>query len=382
MLMVILVLLTAVSPATAADKYSAVEAKIASLSKTPGVRIIKLGKSAAGRHIYSIVITGKGSSRDIERRHKILLICGQHGDEQISTTSMLAFAKELTTDTPHQRKILGSAIIAIIPSANPDGFAKAVRTNANGVDLNRDWDERTQPETVCIWKFIKEYRPTVILDEHQWTEKSPRWRNWVEVSGVGSPRTIQLSRMLGVSAVQSMNHRGITIEFIGDRSSCDSRLAHRTFSAHGIPSMLIETSPASSYSERRRIYSEFASLLITHISSPQNKELTECLASTDRPLHSPITSLFSSPGNTGWLNWIPIIAALGSLTIMCAVNRGAHRQLNESGAGFDPSRHIKRLSVHDATQLELPTRTKLGLLKVYRSRTIGRKRHISVAANT
>ncbi len=81
----------------------------------------------------------------------------------------------------------------IIPVANPDGVNKKTRSNANGVDLNRnfptrDWDKEatkywkeksqgslrkfpgeksaSEPEVNCLMEHIKDYKPEFVISVH------------------------------------------------------------------------------------------------------------------------------------------------------------------------------------------------------------------------
>jgi hypothetical protein len=53
-----------------------------------------------------------------------------------------------------------------VPAANPDRILSR-RTNKNGVDLNRDWLNLTQPETVAINALLSEYEPQIVINAHE-----------------------------------------------------------------------------------------------------------------------------------------------------------------------------------------------------------------------
>ncbi len=46
---------------------------------------------------------------------------------------------------------------------NPDGAEKWTRTNANDVDLNRDSQNLTQPESQILRKCIEDFKPDLCL---------------------------------------------------------------------------------------------------------------------------------------------------------------------------------------------------------------------------
>jgi protein MpaA len=55
----------------------------------------------------------------------------------------------------------------LLPQLNPDGYASRSRTNARGVDLNRDFLAATQRETRIARKLILRLRPDVTIWFHQ-----------------------------------------------------------------------------------------------------------------------------------------------------------------------------------------------------------------------
>jgi hypothetical protein len=97
-----------------------------------------------------------------------LIIGGVHGDEPGSIDLVREFAPP------------GTNPVALLPLLNPDGFARASRYNARGVDINRNagfnwradseeppghapWSE---PETRALQEFILSWRPAKIIALH------------------------------------------------------------------------------------------------------------------------------------------------------------------------------------------------------------------------
>lgn len=75
----------------------------------------------------------------------IVLVGGIHGGSEANTVRL---AMEFITLFQRSADLIPSAVsLYIIPNMNPDGYAQAGiegRVNANGVDLNRNWDCRWQ----------------------------------------------------------------------------------------------------------------------------------------------------------------------------------------------------------------------------------------------
>lgn len=112
----------------------------------------------------------------------ILLIGGVHGDEPEGvalTTETLEFLKKSSNNSQQDW--------VVVPCINPDGLTRNERTNANGVDLNRnfptkDWtSEAKKPryapgprpasenETKALVELIDAIQPKLIIHCHAWS---------------------------------------------------------------------------------------------------------------------------------------------------------------------------------------------------------------------
>jgi N-acetylmuramoyl-L-alanine amidase-like protein/zinc carboxypeptidase len=126
-----------------------------------------IGRSEQGRPIRAMRV---GSPR---ARVKLLVVGVIHGNEQAGR----AVVARLRRAHPPR----GTALW-LVDSANPDGMEAGARWNANGVDLNRNFPYRWQPqdgvyesgpgpaseaETQVMQRFIEHERPRVTLWYHQ-----------------------------------------------------------------------------------------------------------------------------------------------------------------------------------------------------------------------
>ena len=107
-----------------------------------------LGRSYEGRPINLVHVGGQGP--------RILVVGCIHGDEceGIEVTKLLERSPP-TTD------------LWLVHQLNPDGYARRSRTNARGVDLNRDFLAATQRETRIARRLILRLRPDVTIWFHQ-----------------------------------------------------------------------------------------------------------------------------------------------------------------------------------------------------------------------
>jgi protein MpaA len=108
----------------------------------------QLGRSYEGRPIDVVHVAGTGM--------RILVVGCIHGDEceGIEVTKLLARSHP-------------EADLWLVQQLNPDGYARRSRTNANGIDLNRDFLAATQRETRIARKLILRLRPQVSIWFHQ-----------------------------------------------------------------------------------------------------------------------------------------------------------------------------------------------------------------------
>ena len=132
----------------------------------------QLGRSYEGRPIQVVHVAGAGP--------RILVVGCIHGDE----CEGFEVTKLLERSRPN-------ADLWLLHQLNPDGYARRRRTNAHGVDLNRDFLAATQRETRIARKLILRLRPDVTLWFHQ-----PQ----AVVRGWGPSRTVarRYARLAGV----------------------------------------------------------------------------------------------------------------------------------------------------------------------------------------
>ena len=106
----------------------------------------------------------------------VLIVGGIHGNEPASATLARALCEHLES---HPAAFRGRRVV-VAAAVNPDGLARGLRTNAHGVDLNRNfatpnWQEGrrsgaeplSEPETRFIAGLIRRYEPTVVVQVHQ-----------------------------------------------------------------------------------------------------------------------------------------------------------------------------------------------------------------------
>ena len=95
-----------------------------------------------------------------------------HGNELHSTEAVLQVLSLLASGNPTAKLIRDRLTVVVIPMYNPDGAEANIRqsTTPNRIDLNRDWENFAQPESVAFWKLWRSVAPDLALDLHHMGE--------------------------------------------------------------------------------------------------------------------------------------------------------------------------------------------------------------------
>ncbi|MEO8239797.1 MAG: M14 metallopeptidase family protein [Flavobacterium sp.] len=117
-----------------------------------------IGKSVLGKPIYSYEI-GSGKTR-------IYLWSQMHGNESTTTKALFDFINVLNNGSEFVEKMLNSFTFYCIPILNPDGAALYTRANANEIDLNRDSQSLTQPESKVLREVFETFKPHYCFNLH------------------------------------------------------------------------------------------------------------------------------------------------------------------------------------------------------------------------
>ncbi len=164
-----------------------------------------LGESVLDKPIYGLQI-GTGPKR-------ILMWSQMHGNESTTTKAVLDLIKYLMLELGNSRDILKSFAISIIPILNPDGAEVYTRINANQIDLNRDAQERSQPESKILRKLYDDFQPHYCFNLHdQRTIFNVRKINRPATISFLAPafdeeRTISESRLGSMKVIAAMNQK-------------------------------------------------------------------------------------------------------------------------------------------------------------------------------
>lgn len=140
----------------------------ATLSNRVVERVV-IGRSVRGRKIVAYRKGTPGAKRTV------VLLGQMHGDERAGVTTAMRAVRRVP--------VAGDTDVWIIPTMNPDGLAQRTRTNARGVDLNRNWPMNwrrsargstysgrraaSEPETRAMLRFLRRVQPDFVASVHQ-----------------------------------------------------------------------------------------------------------------------------------------------------------------------------------------------------------------------
>jgi len=129
----------------------------------------QIGSSVEGRPLQLLRI-GHGP-------RKVLWIGGIHGDEREGRSSVDELPRLLQQHPDASQRVT----LLLLADLNPDGTAVLRRTNARGVDLNRNYPAPNfkpgrfhgrapldQPEARCLHDLILRERPDLVVVMHSW----------------------------------------------------------------------------------------------------------------------------------------------------------------------------------------------------------------------
>jgi len=145
--------------------YEKIVADLQTLATTypKWVDFINYGKTVQGRVLAGVRIWDHLPRQ--QTRKTVVITGATHGDEYLGfEEKMVGVFMQSSQRLPGWQKFInGGGVLIYVPIFNPDGYAAVRRTNANGLDLNRDFSLKqfpgkviTQPETKQIAAMVQE----------------------------------------------------------------------------------------------------------------------------------------------------------------------------------------------------------------------------------
>ncbi len=200
-----------------------------------------LGYSVQKRPVYTVTI-GNGPT-------KVLGWSQMHGNEGTTTKALFDFMQFLSSGEKEATALLSHCTFCFLPMLNPDGAHAYTRENANNVDLNRDMQLLSQPESKLLREIHASFRPDYCLNLHD-------QRTIFGAGDSGLPATVSFlapsfdesrsmnpSRLKAVAVIMKMN-KALQYFIPGQVGRFDDAFnlncAGDTFQFLGTPTILIE----------------------------------------------------------------------------------------------------------------------------------------------
>ncbi|MDR6844326.1 M14 family metallopeptidase [Flavobacterium granuli] len=200
-----------------------------------------IGESVLGKPIYSYQ---KGTGK-----LKIYLWSQMHGNESTTTKALFDFINLLNNGSDLANQLLSAFTFYCIPMLNPDGAKLYTRANANDIDLNRDSQNLTQPESKILRAVFEEFKPDYCFNLHD-------QRTIFGVADTGKPATVSFlapsyneerevneSRLKAINLIAGINE--VLQNFIPGQigrfdDSFNINCIGDTFQYLGVPTLLFE----------------------------------------------------------------------------------------------------------------------------------------------
>lgn len=194
------------------------------LSAHREVELLTIGKSVNGVDIQAIRIGDK-------TKDAFLAIGGQHSDEPGNTHGLSLWARQLVEA---RSTLLMDMCVLIVPLVNPDSWLVR-RQNVNGIDLNRDWLDFSQPEVKAVKSLIDQHKVVASVDGHSYGY--PRQVS-MRIPTFGTESVKKLSQELYDAVAKAITDDGqFTRQYAPENHD---GMHHQGMAKLGVPSIILE----------------------------------------------------------------------------------------------------------------------------------------------
>lgn len=171
------------------------------LENLPSIfKVDTIGKSVKGENIYSVSIGNGGK--------KVLIWSQMHGNEATTTKALFDIFNFLSDFNAFSGTILNNCTLIAIPILNPDGAKAYTRFNANNIDLNRDAQDLSQPESIALRQCFDYFQPDYCFNLHD-------QRTIFSAGKTNNPATVSFLSPAQDKSCSITKNRTVAMEIIG-----------------------------------------------------------------------------------------------------------------------------------------------------------------------
>ncbi len=136
-------------------------AALRTLAGAGAAELLELGRTETGAELLALRFS-RAPGRPVA-----LVVGQQHGNEPAAGEALLALAMQLANPGHPVAAVLAKIDVVLLPRANPDGTALGRRSNAAGLDVNRDHLLLQTREAAAVAALVAQWRPVLFVDVHE-----------------------------------------------------------------------------------------------------------------------------------------------------------------------------------------------------------------------
>lgn len=273
---------------------------------SPHLHIDWFGTSGMGRRMPVVIVSRERAFTpdDSWKRAKpvVLVLNSIHGGECDGTDASLILLRNIALG--HFPEILDGVTLLVVPIYNVDGYehfgkynrpnqngpaeGMGFRTNARGLDLNRDFLKVDAPETRALVSLANAWRPDLFVDDHV-TDGADFVPTLTLAYGnepvTAKPLADWLRKVVprALAGVEDAGYKTAPyVDFVDpldplkgiDPGVIQPRFSTGYFPLRSVPSILVETHSIKPYADRVRANEKFLTALLT-LTASEAKPLAE-----------------------------------------------------------------------------------------------------------
>lgn len=222
------------------------------------VSVSVVGRSTERRPIRLIAVGRARTRAQIAAGRSVLFVCTQHGTEPAGREACLQMARDAVD-------AIGSATLLVVPTANPDGLAVDRRENGQLKDINRDHMALLTPEARAIAAVIRDYRPDLVGDFHEYKEPGSTTVLFSNPATLHLDIDTEIRRLtsdLRERAVRALESARFATDLYPTLTkTADESVLRQQAALRGSPSLLVETPRLGTLRPRQRVAAHRAAML-------------------------------------------------------------------------------------------------------------------------